>query len=116
MSISVSLVCCTCAHSKSIDVDQLSDRQLIDSLYPKILFADDSDLVERAAPRLGRASPRLGRASPRLGRRAAALAHSRLNHAGRYYNGDDDAADEYQFDIESSMQERRAAPRLGRAV
>jgi len=86
---------------------------MIDSYYPTILFADDSDLVERASPRLGRASPRLGRASPRLGRRTA---HSRLNHAGRYYNGDEDATNDYQYDSESSTQERRASPRLGRAV
>ena len=106
------LVCSTCVHSKSIDVDQLSEHQVADSFYPNIFFADDSDLVVRASPRLGRASPRLGRASPRLGRRA----HSRLNHAGRYYNGDDDATDDYQNEIDSSMPERRASPRLGRSV
>lgn len=96
-------------------MDHLPERQLLDGIYPTYFYADESDLVERAAPRLGRASPRLGRASPRLGRRAL-VTRSRLNHAGRYYNGDDDAADDMQYDAEANMQERRAAPRLGRAV
>ena len=84
---------------------------MIDSYYPSILFTDDSNFVERAAPRLGRASPRLGRASPRLGRasprlgrRTSVLLLSRLNHAGRYYNGDDDATNDYQYDIDSSSR------------
>lgn len=89
---------------------------MIDSFYPSVLIADDSNFVERAAPRLGRASPRLGRASPRLGRRASAFLLSKLNHAGRYYNTDDEAANEYQHEIESSAQEKRAAPRLGRSI
>ncbi|CAF0733670.1 unnamed protein product [Adineta steineri] len=116
-------VCCSSINSKSIDVDQSSEHQMIDSFYPNSLFVEDSDMVERAAPRLGRASPRLGRASPRLGRasprlgrNAAASLHSRLSHAGRYYNGDEDTTNDNQYDIESIMQERRAAPRLGRAV
>ncbi len=96
---------------------------MIDNYDPFILFEDDSNFAERAAPRLGRASPRLGRASPRLGRasprlgrRAGALLLSRLNHAGRYYNTDDDATNDNQYDIESLAQEKRAAPRLGRAI
>ncbi len=89
---------------------------MIDNYYPSILLEDDSNFVERAAPRLGRASPRLGRASPRLGRRAIALLLSRLNHAGRYYNADDDGVNDYQYDIDSSMQEKRASPRLGRSI
>ncbi len=89
---------------------------MIENYYPSILFADDSNFVERASPRLGRASPRLGRASPRLGRRAGALLLSRLNHAGRYYNTDDDATNDYPYDIESSAQEKRASPRLGRSI
>ncbi|UJR25527.1 hypothetical protein I4U23_006873 [Adineta vaga] len=110
------IICCTCVQSKSIDTDQLSDRQMIGDYYPNFLFADDSDLVVRASPRLGRASPRLGRASPRLGRRTAAFAHSRLNHADRYHNGEDDDTDDYQNESESSLIERRASPRLGRSV
>jgi hypothetical protein len=110
------LVCCSCINSKSIDVDQLSEHQTNDNYYPSILFAGDSNFVERAAPRLGRASPRLGRASPRLGRRTGPLSASRFNHAGRYYNSDDDATNDYQYDIEPSAQEKRAAPRLGRAI
>jgi len=110
------LVCCSCINSKSIDVDQLSEHQTIDNYYPSNLFADDSNFVERAAPRLGRASPRLGRASPRLGRRTGPLPVSRFNHAGRNYNSDDDATNDYQYDIELSAQEKRAAPRLGRAI
>ena len=103
---------------------------MIDSYYPAIFLDDDSDLFERAAPRLGRASPRLGRASPRmgrasprlgrasprLGRRAAALVLSRLNHAGRYHTVDDDGTNDYAHEIDSWMHERRAAPRLGRAA
>ncbi|CAF4305786.1 unnamed protein product, partial [Adineta steineri] len=69
------------------------------------------DIVERAAPRLGRASPRLGRASPRLGRRSSGYVVSRLNHAGRYYVGDDDATNDYPIELEA-----RAAPRLGRSI
>jgi hypothetical protein len=96
---------------------------MIDSYYPSSLFTDDSNFVERASPRLGRAyprlgraSPRLGRASPRLGRRAIALLLSELSHAGRYYNADDDATNNYQYDTDSSIQEKRASPRLGRAI
>jgi hypothetical protein len=96
---------------------------MIDNYYPSILFADDSNFAERAAPRLGRASPRLGRASPRLGRasprlgrRDGVLPVSRFDHAGRYYNLDDDATNDYLYDIELSAQEKRASPRLGRAI
>lgn len=96
---------------------------MIDSYFSPLLLADDSHLVERAAPRLGRASPRLGRASPRLGRasprlgrRAAALLLSHFNNAGRYQNGDDDAVNDYAHELDSWMHERRAAPRLGRAL
>ena len=103
---------------------------MIDSYYPALFLEDDSDLFERAAPRLGRASPRLGRASPRmgrasprmgrasprLGRRAAALVLSHLNHAGRYHTVDDDATNDYAHEIDSLTHDRRAAPRLGRAV
>ncbi len=108
------LVCCSCINSKSTDAEQLTEHQIIDSIYPAVLYTDD--LVERAAPRLGRASPRLGRASPRLGRRNPSYILSRLNHAGRYYIGDDEAINDYPLDIDSSINEKRAAPRLGRSV
>jgi hypothetical protein len=87
---------------------------MIDSLYPTIYFNDE--FVERASPRLGRASPRLGRASPRLGRHAPVYVVSRLNHAGRYYIGDDDATNDYPFEFDSTTNEKRASPRLGRSV
>jgi len=108
------LVCCTCIHSKPTDVEQLNEHQIIDSFYPAYLYSDD--LVERAAPRLGRASPRFGRASPRLGRRAPAYILSHINHAGRYYIGDDDAINDYPLEFDSSVNEKRAAPRLGRST
>jgi hypothetical protein len=41
---------------------------------------------------------------------------SQFNHAGRYHNADDDATHNDQYDIESSIQEKRASPRLGRAI
>ncbi|CAF0967918.1 unnamed protein product [Rotaria magnacalcarata] len=104
-------VCCSCIHSKPTDFEQLTEQQVIDNIYPAILVTDD--IVERAAPRLGRASPRLGRASPRLGRHAAI---SRLNHAGRYYIGDDDAVYDSPLEFDSSIDGKRAAPRLGRSV
>ena len=111
------LVCCSFISCKSSEVDQVPDHQTIDNYYPSILFEDDVNVFERAAPRLGRASPRLGRASPRLGRRGLALLVSRLNHAGRYHNADDDdSTNEYQYDLDSANQEKRAAPRLGRAI
>ena len=116
LSLSSALVCCSCTHSTATDADQSSERPMIDSYFSPLLLADDSHFVERAAPRLGRASPRLGRASPRLGRRAAALLLSRFNNAGRYHNGDDDAVNDYAHELDSWMHERRAAPRLGRAV
>ena len=116
------LVCCACIHTEATDVDQLSENQMIDSYYPSISLTDESHFVERASPRLGRAyprlgraSPRLGRASPRLGRRTGDLLLSELSHAGRFYNADDDA-NNYQYDIDSSLQEKRASPRLGRAI
>jgi len=108
------LVCCSCINSKPTNTEQLTEHQFIDSLYPAVLYTDD--LVERAAPRLGRASPRLGRASPRLGRHTPAYVLSGLNHAGRYYIGDDDAINDYPLEIDSSINEKRAAPRLGRSV
>ena len=82
---------------------------MLDNYYPNILFTDHSNIVERAAPRLGRASPRLGR-------RTAAYMLSRINHAGRYHNSDYDATNDYLDDVENSMQGRRAAPRLGRSI
>ncbi|UJR23371.1 hypothetical protein I4U23_026380 [Adineta vaga] len=110
----VLFVCFVCINSKPTDVDQLNEHQILDSLYPTIVFSDD--IVERAAPRLGRASPRLGRASPRLGRHAPTYVLSRLNHAGRYYIGDEDGASDYALELDSSINEKRAAPRLGRSV
>ncbi|CAF0797594.1 unnamed protein product [Rotaria sordida] len=107
-------VCCSCINSKPTDFEQLNEHQMLDSIYPTILFTDD--LVERAAPRLGRASPRLGRASPRLGRHIPAHILSHLNHADRYYIGDDDATYDYPLEVDSSLNGRRAAPRLGRSV
>ncbi|CAF2854908.1 unnamed protein product [Rotaria sp. Silwood2] len=107
-------VCCSCINSKPTDLEQLTEHQMHDSIYPAILFTDD--FVERAAPRLGRASPRLGRASPRLGRHTSAHIRSNLNHAGRYYIGDDGATYDYPLELESSIDGRRAAPRLGRSV
>jgi hypothetical protein len=83
---------------------------MVDSFYPAFIYTED--FAERAAPRLGRASPRLGRASPRLGRRTPVYILSGLNHAGRYYAGDDDAINDYPVEID----EKRAAPRLGRSV
>lgn len=106
----------------------------IDHDFSYLLFADDSNLVERAAPRLGRASPRLGRASPRLGRasprlgrasprlgrRTPILAFSHFNDAGRYSLADDGAAVVAPIDdtneSDSWSHERRAAPRLGRSI
>lgn len=85
-----------------------------------LLFADDSNLVERAAPRLGRASPRLGRASPRLGRRTPALVFPRFNHAARHRLTEEDAVAAAAIDdtneSDSWLHERRAAPRLGRSI
>ena len=115
-TLSSRVVCCSCADSKATDADQSPEHPMIDSYFPTLLLADDSHLVERAAPRLGRASPRLGRASPRLGRQAAALLLSRFNNAGRYHNGDDEAVNDYANEPDSWMHERRAAPRLGRAI
>ncbi|CAF2315860.1 unnamed protein product [Rotaria sp. Silwood2] len=110
------IACCSCIHSKPIDLDRLEEHQLINNYYPTILSRYHSDFVQRAAPRLGRASPRLGRAAPRLGRHAVDIMRSRLNHVGQYYNANDDATNEYPYDIDSSIEERRAAPRLGRAI
>ena len=114
LNLDSSIVCCTCIHSKPADAEQLAEHQLIESFYPAYIYSDD--IVERAAPRLGRASPRLGRASPRLGRRAPTYLLSRINHAGRYYIGDDDLPNDYPFEFESSVNEKRAAPRLGRSA
>jgi hypothetical protein len=108
------LVCCSCINSKPTDAEQLTEHQIIDSYYPTIFYTED--LVERAAPRLGRASPRLGRASPRFGRRAPAYIVSHLNHAGRYYNGDDDIINDYPIESDLSINEKRASPRLGRSI
>jgi len=115
------LVCCSCINSKPTDVEELTEHEFINRLYPAIVVSDD--IVERAAPRLGRASPRLGRASPRLGRASPRLGRhapayilSGLNHAGRYYVGDDDVTNDYPLEIESLINEKRAAPRLGRSV
>ena len=108
------IVCCSCIHSKPTDVHQLLENDLHESFYPSVLLTDDLNLVKRASPRLGRASPRLGRASPRLGRRTAiALLLSRLNNLDQY---DSDAINDDQDDLDSVMQEKRAVPRLGRAV
>ncbi len=41
---------------------------------------------------------------------------SRLNHAGRYYTDDDDITNDYPNEIDSSITDKRAAPRLGRSV
>ncbi|CAF4838246.1 unnamed protein product [Rotaria sp. Silwood1] len=110
------IACCSCINSKTTDHDQLQQHQIINNIYPTVLSRYDSDLVERAAPRFGRASARLGRASSRLDRHVVDLIFSRLNHVGQYYNADDDTTNEYPYDIESSIQERRAAPRFGRAI
>ena len=75
-----------------------------------------SPRLGRGSPRLGRGSPRLGRGSPRLGRRAAAMLISRFNHAGRYYDDDDDEIIDYQYPSEPLTNEKRALPRLGRAI
>ncbi|CAF0787870.1 unnamed protein product [Adineta ricciae] len=107
-------VCFVCINSKPTDIEQINEHQTLDSLYPTILFTDD--IVERAAPRLGRASPRLGRASPRLGRHAPTYVVSRLNHAGRYYIGDDDSVNDSAYDLDLSSNDKRAAPRLGRSL
>jgi hypothetical protein len=121
VNVSFLLVCCSCINAKPTDAEQLTEHQMIDSFYPTIFLHDD--LVERAAPRLGRASPRLGRASPRLGRASPRLGRhaplyvvSHVNHAGQFYNGDDDATNEYPFEFDSSANEKRASPRLGRSV
>lgn len=97
-----------------MDVHQLLENDLHENVYPSSFLTDDLNLVERALPRLGRASPRLGRASPRLGRRTAvALLLSRLNHLEQ---DDNDAINDDQNDLDSVMQEKRASPRLGRAI
>ena len=114
MKVSFLLVCCSCINSKPTDAEQLTEHQMIDSFYPTVYFHDD--LAERAAPRLGRASPRLGRASPRLGRYAPLYIVSHENHAGQFYNGDDDATNDHLFEFDSSANEKRASPRLGRSV
>lgn len=108
------LVCCSCIHSRPMDAHQLLENDLHENFYPSVLLTDDLNLAERALPRLGRASPRLGRASPRLGRRAAwGLFLSRLNHPDQY---DFDAINDDQYEFEPLMQEKRALPRLGRAL
>lgn len=108
------IVCCSCIHSKPTETEQLTEHPIIDSLYPAVYYSDD--LVERAAPRLGRASPRLGRASPRLGRHLSTYILPRLNHAGRYFIGDDDILNDYPLEFDASANEKRAAPRLGRSI
>ena len=89
-------------------------------LYPTVLFADDLNVMERAAPRYGRAAPRYGRAAPRFGRRETTLLLSRMNHAGRYHldEDDDDAETKYDSptDIDSWIYGKRAAPRYGRSI
>lgn len=109
------LVCCSRIQSKPTDSDQASEHHVMENEHPALVWVDDADLVERAAPRLGRASPRLGRASPRLGRRTAALLFARLNH-GRYAFADEDMSNDDASEIDSYNHERRAAPRLGRAI
>jgi hypothetical protein len=122
--LSFQLVCVSCIESRYIDdIEQLTDHQSIDHYNPRLFYADDLSLVERASPRLGRAAPRFGRAAPRFGRaaprfgrRAAGLLLSRLNHAGRYYVGDDDDVNNDNLDTDSWINEKRASPRLGRSV
>ena len=88
---------------------------MLETFVPKFYFDEDLNLFERASPRFGRASPRFGRAAPRFGRRATTFLIPRLNHAGRYYAGDDD--DSLTDDaVDAWMNEKRAAPRLGRSV
>ncbi|CAF3325281.1 unnamed protein product [Rotaria socialis] len=92
--------CCSCIDSKPTDTN---------GYYPIISPLYESHVFERAAPRLGRASPRIGR-------RFINMWLSQLAHAGRYYNPEEDTKNRFPDDIESSMYERRAAPRLGRSI
>ena len=109
----IRLVCCSCIHSKSIDELEQSSYDRFD---PDILFGDDLNVVERAAPRFGRAAPRFGRAAPRFGRRTAALILSRLNHQDRsLFNDETESKPETPFDTDSSINEKRASPRFGRS-
>ena len=108
------LVCCSYTNSKSIDTEQLAEHQMIDNINPAVLSI--GDLVERAAPRLGRALPRFGRASPRLGRRALLHSFSHLNSLDPYYIENNDEMDDSLQELDSFVNGKRAAPRLGRSI
>ncbi|CAF0998152.1 unnamed protein product [Rotaria magnacalcarata] len=99
--------CCSCIDWKPTDTDDY---------YPIVSPLYESRIFERAAPRLGRAAPRLGRASPRIGRRFINMWLSQLPDVGRYYNLEEDTINRFPDDIEPSMHERRATPRLGRSI
>jgi len=121
----VSVVCLlfSSAFAKPLSNNEIEQHEhpILESHYP-FFYTDtnESNLFSRASPRYGRASPRLGRAAPRLGRETRASprlgrAISRFNHAGRYYDDTDSAANDYSFDVEPWMHEKRASPRLGRS-
>ena len=100
-------VCCSIINCNAKAIDELSEHQIFDD--EASLFQRAAPRLGRASPRLGRASPRLGRASPRLGRQTAALLLSHLNQF-------DDSASDSHYENELDVQDKRAAPRLGRAV
>jgi len=107
-------VCCSIINCNAKAIDELSEHQIFDdeaSLFQRAAprLGRASPRLGRASPRLGRASPRLGRASPRLGRQTAALLLSHLNQF-------DDSASDSHYENELDVQDKRAAPRLGRAV
>ena len=100
-------VCCSIINCNAKAIDELTEHQIFDD--EASLFQRAAPRLGRASPRLGRASPRLGRASPRLGRQTAALLLSHLNQF-------DDSASDSHYENELDVQDKRAAPRLGRAV
>lgn len=113
------LVCCASLNANPIDeLEQLDEQSMSEYLYPTAVFVEDSNLMERAAPRFGRAAPRYGRAAPRFGRRATPLLISRMNHAGRYHLDDDedDSKVDFPLETESWSLGKRAAPRFGRSI
>lgn len=83
------------------DVDQSNEERF----DPETIFADDLNILARAAPRFGRAAPRFGR-------RFAALSLARLQHPGNYmFNDDTDDGRNENF----SEERKRASPRYGRS-